>query len=276
MGGSQKPQATPTNEKPDRRSYERKQHALRQQLPHDASTAGAHRASKRNLPMAAGGADQRKIGDIRTADQKHQADRTQHDQKFGAGAADDEILERNDFRADLRVRIGILLLEALRNGLKLRARRSNRDAGFHTPDRPELVLPPGAEILKAHVLRRIDVRSGRGAKPGGQHTHERVFLAIEVEFLPHDVFRAAEMLLPEAIAKDGDVISTRLVFALDEGPAEDRCDAKQREEVALGADHVGALRLARAAGVHSFLPSQTGWFPARFGFAPASRGNPVR
>ena len=81
------------------------------------------------------------------------------------------------------------------------------------------MLAPGAEILQAHINRNPNVRPAHGAKPRRHDAHDNVFLTIELEVFLHRVFPATEAPLPKAVAEDGYVVPPLLVFAREEGPA---------------------------------------------------------
>ena len=70
-------------------SGRRNQHALRQELLHDAAPTRAERRAHRNFLAARCPARQQQIHDVRARDEQHDANGTQQHEQRTAGVADD-------------------------------------------------------------------------------------------------------------------------------------------------------------------------------------------
>ena len=108
---------------PEGPADERDRRAFEEQLPDDAGAIGAERRPDRDFPPAARGARQQQIRDIRTGDEKHQADRSEQHQDRLARVADDLIEQRHDADREALVPLVLLANTARRGadvGLRLR------------------------------------------------------------------------------------------------------------------------------------------------------------
>ena len=69
------------HEQAERAPEQRQEQALREQLPHQAATAGAEGEADRDLPLPARGAGQEQVADVGAGDQQHQADDRHQDRQ---------------------------------------------------------------------------------------------------------------------------------------------------------------------------------------------------
>ena len=79
----------------DRPSRECQQHALGQELPHDAASIGAERDADRDLALAGDAARQQQIGDVGAGDEQDAGDRRGQQRQRRPRRADDLLVQRH-------------------------------------------------------------------------------------------------------------------------------------------------------------------------------------
>ena len=78
----------------DRAGYEREDQALRQELPHESSAAGAERGPNRHLALTRRRLREQEIRDVRAGDHEEQRDGTKQHPDVAGDAARERLLER--------------------------------------------------------------------------------------------------------------------------------------------------------------------------------------
>ncbi len=78
----------------ERAAGRREQHALGQELPHQARAAGAQRAANGNLPLPDRRAREQQVRDVGAGDQQHEADRGEQRQQRRTHVADQIVVQR--------------------------------------------------------------------------------------------------------------------------------------------------------------------------------------
>ena len=110
-------------------------HDFGDRLPDQASAAGAERRADRELALAGERARDEQIGEIRAADQQHDADRGEQDVQRRANGRHEVLKRWNDRSAESRVLARMLALELGRDDVHLGLRLLQRHARFQTRDR---------------------------------------------------------------------------------------------------------------------------------------------
>ncbi len=122
IDGEKSANASHAEREPERAAGEGKQQAFGQELANDAPASCADGCTNRDFTLAAGGADQQKIGDIGASDEKNQADRAGQHQQRRPNVQDDRVLKRLNLERIARARqVGEFLVEFL--GRAVRAAR---------------------------------------------------------------------------------------------------------------------------------------------------------
>jgi len=75
---------------------ESQQQTLCEQLPHDAPAAGSHGSADGDFPLAASGARQQQVRNIRTGNQQHQPHRAQQDRQRRPNLAGQLFLQKSN------------------------------------------------------------------------------------------------------------------------------------------------------------------------------------
>ena len=95
------------------------QHALGQQLLHDAQPAGAERPAQRNLPGAPVSPHQHQVGEVGAGDEQHQGDGAEQDEQRRARVTDQVFVQGDDQRTPVLVVGGILRRQPQRNRVEV-------------------------------------------------------------------------------------------------------------------------------------------------------------
>ena len=119
------------NGQAERAADDRQHHALGEQLADDAAARAAERGADRDLALAARGAHQQQVRDVRARDQQHEADGAeQHEQRL-PHVADEHLADRIDAERCVRPeRVLELRCEVGRRRFQPRLRLLERDAGL--------------------------------------------------------------------------------------------------------------------------------------------------
>ena len=160
-------------------------HAFGEQLAHEVAAAGAQRGADGHLAAARGGARDQQAGHIGAGDQHDEAHRHHQHQQGRAYAAHHAVLQQVGVDAHGVVGRGILLLEALRDGVEVGAGGGQRDVGLQAGEDMEAGARSAIEELAAGLAERgedlaLEVRVGV-AEAGRHHADDGVRLAIEIE-----------------------------------------------------------------------------------------------
>ena len=77
------------NQQADRAAHHAEQHAVEEQLSDEAMPGRTERGADRQFFLAAGGAREQQVGDIRAGDQQHERDRSEEHEHCASHVADD-------------------------------------------------------------------------------------------------------------------------------------------------------------------------------------------
>ena len=94
--GEQRADADEAEDEAEDAAGEGEQNAFGEQLADDARAAGSHGGANGEFTLAAGGADEQKIGDVGAGDEEDEADGSEEDEERRAHIADDGVAERLD------------------------------------------------------------------------------------------------------------------------------------------------------------------------------------
>ena len=154
-----------------RQAAERREHgALDEQLRHDPPAAGADRDAQRDLPLAAGAANERQVRDVRAGDQQHTQDGTEEHEQRRPDVADQDVAQPAERDAELRVRAGIRARQPRGDAVHLAPRRLQAHAaGQPSKDRRIAAVAAALRVLVAgqpHADRLQEIRRVGGVKVG--------------------------------------------------------------------------------------------------------------
>ena len=179
-------------------------HALGQQLAQQPRRAAAHRRPDGELLLALRRSRQHQVRDVDAGDQQHEDHGAPEQQQYRAHRFDAPHLQRNDARANTRIRAWMVDHQARRDGVHLRLRLRERNL---RPD-PRDHVPPAAAADVGLVLgdRLGQVEVAIAAAPfeteleiRRQHAHHRIRSPVERQRAAEDAGVAAEAALPEPV-----------------------------------------------------------------------------
>ena len=215
----------------ERRSGDRKQDALGQQLTDDATAAGAKRGAHRDLASTAGGASQQQVGGVRARDHQQQPDGPEDGQKRRADASRKRRLERLEARRQLvgPNSLGKLSSHGLpgRGGLFVRLREG--PAG--RKPRRHAIVEAAARASRARPKRNVQIHGWNGGKRRRHDADHDVGPLAEEDGRADDGGIAAKLTPPEAVAEDGGERPACLIVFSGESAAEDRPNAEHVEVI---------------------------------------------
>ena len=123
--------STPANAEPGEPAHGGEQQVLRRELAHEAPAIRAEHGADRELVAASSVARQQQVRDVREADQEHEADHAEKEQRRALELrAEHDVAQRLERHAAAFVRFGILASEVRRDSLELFASRVERNAGL--------------------------------------------------------------------------------------------------------------------------------------------------
>ncbi len=174
-------------------------------------TAGrAKRAAYGQLFLAAFPARQQKVGHVRNGNQEYEPDRSHQDPELATHVADEQVLQRLQFRT--RLLLPFRRAQLLPYAIEIRLRVDQPYARFQTGVTAH--AKAGAAIVPRHVERRhrhVDLDFGvRISGTGCENAHDGVRTSAEDEGLPDDCGILAERLGPELMTDDHHGLATRL------------------------------------------------------------------
>ncbi len=103
-------------------AHQRQHDAFGQQLANQPQAAGTQGRADRNFSGPASRTSQKKVGNVGASDQQHKSHRHQQQQERRPDVTDQIVLHADQADADVLVGIGILLLQAGRDGSHFFAR----------------------------------------------------------------------------------------------------------------------------------------------------------
>jgi hypothetical protein len=182
-------QAGPREHQADAGGHQSEQQALGEELPHEAATAGAEGRADGDLAVAALGAGEQEVRDVRAGDEHEEPHGAGEQEKRRPPRPDDLVVEPHGERAELHLGGERSLVRQLpRDPPQVVARTRDRGPGHEARDR---VVPGGAgvrtELLGLGGARHPQLRRiGRVlAEVGGQceaarhHAHDLVGYAVD-------------------------------------------------------------------------------------------------
>jgi aldehyde:ferredoxin oxidoreductase len=198
-------------------------HALREELPDDASAAPPERGPDRQLAAPCGSAGEEQTCHVRRRDQQHEADGSEQDPERPAQAANEQglVVQQQEAAAvagrDLRIRLHEAGGELRHLQLGLAAAHAAAQ-----PRHDAVVVAPVAGI-DLELERHEDVRPAgrlREEEVGRHDADDLVGLAVQAESLAEDAGIGLVDRAPEVVAQDRDAGPARPVLLLAERAAE--------------------------------------------------------
>ena len=229
----------------ERSAHAGHQHALAQQLPHEAATRGPERGAHRQLATARRRARQQHVRDVGAGDQQHQADRAQQDQQRDAGVSDHGLQDGPQLEAKLAIRIGMGAGLPLREVGELRAglrqRHPGPEARHHSEDPQRPLLSLRGDGAHAGLERHPELVLGRReVERRGHHAHHRVRPTAQVDRAAERGIAPREPRLPKLVAEH----HQRLPALLGQEPPSAKRLAQHQEELGRPDDAGDLLGLA--------------------------------
>ena len=206
---------------------ERQQHVLGQELPENAGAPGAERGTDRNLALPGGAACEQEVRDVGTRNQQDEAHRAEHHEHLRAGVADDLVFQRD--QGDTR-EVNRRALQRQRNARQLGDRLLARDAG-REPRIHGVRMNAVLQDRRREHHRHDEIHRALKGKTPRENSDDRRGSAFHADRAADDVGRAAETLLPEGVADEQHVASTRRLRLAAERASRDRLDSEEREEI---------------------------------------------
>ena len=214
-------------------THHRQRHAFGQQLPDDASAAGADGGSQGNFTLAGRGTHQQQVRDVGAGNEQHEGDGGAENEQRGPRAPDKHrlhALETETSSVAERVRE---LRRVFRGGqLQPRLPLLERHASLETSRRLEevaLIDRVRIELERHPQLRRL---SDFGqVERGTDDADDFVWIAAELNRLPDDVGIAPEPARPQPVAEHGDAGTSRQIFLARKRSTLEQRRAKQLEVV---------------------------------------------
>ena len=228
--------------------------ALRQQLAQQAAASAAYRHPHRELRGAPRAAGQHQVGDVDARDQQDEQHRALEQQQRRLHRFDLARLQRDDARADVRVRARVLLGQPGRDGVHLCPRFLER----HVRTQPSDHVPPAVaaarslELLERLGCEEVTLRAAAieaELEVRAEHPDHGVRLAVQHERAPDDVRLAPEAALPQTVRQNDDAAARPVLFRQEGAPVHG-VGAEQLEETFRDARPQEILGLAGAAEVH--------------------------
>ena len=242
------------------RSARRRRAATRAPVKQRASRAGRtrrlrppDRPHRPQLLLALRRSRQHQVRDVDAGDQQHEDHGAPEQQQYRAHRFDPPHLQRNDLRANARIRAWMVDRQARRDGVHLRLRLRERNL---RPD-PRDHVPPAAAADVGLVLgdRLGQVEVAIAAAPfeteleiRRQHAHHRIRLPVERQRAAEDAGVAAEAALPEPVGDYHDAAAGAELLRK-ERPAVRGAGAERLEEAFRDERRVEHLRLSVAGEV---------------------------
>ena len=244
----QRTQQAPGDQAAGRPAGERQDRALHQELPHDPAAARPERRADRHLALARRCPREQHVRDVDAGDHQQQRHRTEERVEHAAEAAYHPV-DHGDHRdaEPLRVVRRVLARAALGDHRELGRGLLDADAG------PQVRLEPAprrGRVGRGAALDRL--RHPRvGDVPGEARRHHADHGVAGV--VQHDATAdhrevSTEVPLPGRVTQHGDRRRTRERVRAAEGPAEQRLDAQELEDVGRrpgDAHRLGPFRLAQ-------------------------------
>jgi hypothetical protein len=170
-------------------------------LPDEPAAARAERGPDRAFPAARGRARQEQVRDVDAGDQEDGRDRGQQREERGPGVAHDRVAEGHEDEAEVRVRLGIPLGQAGREGAHLGLGLGHGYAGAEAPDEVKLVESAHLEALVAERQGKPHLGVLGPAESRGHDPDHRHRAAVERDGAAGQRGIAGEALAPEPVAQ---------------------------------------------------------------------------
>lgn len=241
----------PTEEESSAAARESQDQALRQQLARETTTTRSQRRTDRDLLLASLRTHEEKVCDVRTRDEKDDADGAEQNPEDTTDVADHLLAQRFDVR---------LQPQRGKTGNRIQERDHAPDVGIRFGKRD--ARPQACQCLKAKAdegncsvgLQRKEHRgiSAREPERLGQHAHNLGGLVVDFEHLTDDVAGSAELSLPIAVGQNHAQWTARPIVFFVEQPAKERPDSQQRKRTIRHGERLDTLRLT-ATGDRDFL-----------------------
>ena len=233
------------------RADDREQHALGQQLAHDAHPVGADRHTHGELAAARDAVRQQQTGDVGARDEEQQRDRADHRAQHAGRFADDRLARRNHRDAPLLL-LREFAAQRRRDIMQLAIGRRDRDPVAHARDGEQRVARSVLAIRRRQRHRHPHLLLRRRKHESARHdADDGVRTIVEHDRAAEDR-RAAIPRGPERVADERDVLVARLKFLVGEQTAVDRLHTDRFAESARHSADVHLLGLA--IGCQILLP----------------------
>jgi hypothetical protein len=230
---------------------QRDQKAFGEEEGDQARAAGSQGGADGRLPGSREPAGQEQVRDVGAGDQQQQTDGDGDRQQDRTELAHQMVEQRHGRGAPPLVGIRPLGGHPLRERRQLLARLLLSDAGAQPADDVEVVAPaielPLRQGERGPDLGRL-LRIGEARR---QHAHDLIALAAELDGLAEHGPRGAEAVVPEAVAEQGHLVPSGDLLLGEEGAAERRVHAEQREEAGRALRHVDHLGAVGAGAVEN-------------------------
>ena len=198
-----------------RQRAEQRQHAaFGDELPQQASLAGAQCRAHRDFVLPGVGPADQQIRDVRAGNQQHQGDGG-HERQDDGRAAEHIICQRTDLDTTLLVGLRIGRIQLARNHVEFRARRVERRAGLEARERLKPAVTAVVERRAAQGERHPELRRvGHAGKARRHDADDGERSRAELNRSTHDRGIGAEAAAPESVAEDnhGVAIGHRVFF----------------------------------------------------------------
>ena len=246
----------PGRDQPGRTAENGQEARLGQKLRHQVPSRSAEREPHRHLGRAGGGARQQQVRDVGARDQENDGRDAEEEQERHAhgvmhpALSSPPVLDRQGLGDEAGQGLGahLRLERRFDVGQDAAVQGRHRGAGLVDgnlrPQAGEQVEPVVPAILEAAlVLNRIQPRihrerhedpgwhvDRRAAESGRRHAYDGQRLTVDQQHVSEHVARAAQRVLPELVAQDGDrMAADRLVDLRTEQPPQRRHEAQRRE-----------------------------------------------
>jgi hypothetical protein len=212
--------------------------------------SSAQRKADGELLRASIGAGEEQVRNIHAGDEQNKSHRAEQHQQDGLHVADDGLAKRRERGTNTLIVCGELHSEMIGDGIHIRLRLRERDAGFQARDAADAQTvaadiesfggPRANGQVNIFRLKRTEVQ----VEIGGNDADDGEALSVERESAAEDVGLFAEFTSPKAFADESNVAAANLIFSGLEQAAQHRLHAEQGEEIGRKIFAVDALRFA--------------------------------
>jgi hypothetical protein len=206
--------------------------------PKQPLPVGSERDADGNLLLAAGGAGEQQVGDVRARDQQHQRDRTEQDEHRPPHVADDLIDQGHDADGERSIPL-VFVADSSGNHADVGLRLLERHAGLEPPHQVVVFVVArvrrlGSKRKRDEQLHPTDARHGRHhlivqGQVGGEDAGDGELIAfapgcdtVQRDASADHVGVGAKQPTPEIVAEDGDGRSSRDVVVAQQQPEDVR------------------------------------------------------